>query len=83
MCPSGRVVDESADPCGAEGLSVKSSFRGRNVLITGVTGYVGSLVLEHLLRVCPDVGRVYVLIRGKRNQTAKKRLEILLSGGEW
>lgn len=74
-------AQESIVPSTEGTLSVRSSFKGKNVFITGITGYVGSLVLEQLLRVCPDVGRVYVLIRGKRNQTAKQRLEGLLSSG--
>lgn len=40
-----------------QSLSVAAAFAGRGVLITGATGYVGSLVLEQLLRVCPAVGR--------------------------
>lgn len=35
----------------------------------GVTGFVGSVVLEQLLRVCPSVKRVYVVIREKRGLT--------------
>ena len=35
----------------------------------GATGFVGSVVLEQLLRVCPTVKRVYVLIRDKRGQS--------------
>ncbi len=34
-------------------------------MLPGATGYVGSLVLEQLLRVCPDVRAVYVSIRPK------------------
>ena len=41
----------------AQALSVADAFDGRSVLITGATGYVGSLVLEQLLRVCPGVDR--------------------------
>lgn len=64
-------------------MSVKETFKGKRVFLTGVTGYVGSLVLEQLLRVCPDVDTVFVLIRGKKNLTSKQRLEKLLSSGEW
>lgn len=34
--------------------------------ITGGTGFVGSVVLEQLLRLVPTVGRIYVLVREKR-----------------
>ena len=30
--------------------SVKQAFRGKTVLLTGATGFVGSVVLEQLLR---------------------------------
>ena len=35
----------------------------------GATGFVGSVVLEQLLRVCPSIKRIYVLIRSKRGQS--------------
>ena len=68
-------------PCGLEGahsgpvgpgrVSVKAAFSGATLFITGASGYVGSVVLEQLLRVCPDVARIYLLIRGKRGSTGK------------
>lgn len=82
-----RKESIDAQPCDFGGdnqkgtLSVRQSFKGANVLLTGVTGYVGSLVLEQLLRVCPEVGSVSVLIRAKKNMGAKERLENLLSSG--
>lgn len=48
--------------------------------MAGASGYLGSLVVEQLLRTT-DVGKVYVLIRGKRGQTAKERLRKLLQSG--
>ena len=39
-------------------LSILKAFHGSNVLITGASGYVGSLVLEQLLRLCPGVQKV-------------------------
>ena len=35
----------------------------------GASGYVGSVVLEQLLRFAPDVDRIYMLIRGKRGSS--------------
>ena len=58
-------------PVGPGRVSVKAAFSGATLFITGASGYVGSVVLEQLLRVCPDVARVYLLIRGKRGSTGK------------
>lgn len=81
---SSQGKSSEGESSGKEGiLSVKRAFSGSSVLLTGVTGYVGSIVLEQLLRVCTDVKTVYVLIRGKRNLTSKQRLEKLLSSGVW
>lgn len=83
-----RKESTDAPPCASGDddlkgtLSVKQSFKGANVFLTGVTGFVGSLVLEQLLRVCPEVGTVSVLIRARKNKSAKERLENLLSSGE-
>lgn len=37
----------------------------------GVTGFVGSTVLEQLLRVCPAVSRIYLMVRSKRGMTGQ------------
>jgi 1-acyl-sn-glycerol-3-phosphate acyltransferase len=38
-------------------------YRGKHLLLTGTTGFVGKVLLEAILRTLPEVGRVYVLIR--------------------
>ena len=40
----------------------------------GASGYVGSVVLEQLLRFAPDVARIYLLIRGKRGNSGAAAL---------
>eukprot|EP01117_Protostelium_nocturnum_P019428 TRINITY_DN8428_c0_g1_i3.p1 TRINITY_DN8428_c0_g1~~TRINITY_DN8428_c0_g1_i3.p1 ORF type:complete len:1163 (-),score=522.34 TRINITY_DN8428_c0_g1_i3:54-3542(-) len=45
-------------------LSVLSSLKGRGVLLTGCTGFVGKVLLEKLLRDVTEVGRIFVIIRG-------------------
>ncbi|OZG72535.1 dehydrogenase [Hahella sp. CCB-MM4] len=51
-----------------------SALAGKNVLITGTTGFVGKVVLEKLLRSVPTIGKVYLLVRGNRSYpTAEKR----------
>ena len=47
-------------------LNVKEFYRGKNILITGVTGFLGKVILEKLLRTCPDVNQLYVMVRPKK-----------------
>ncbi|BDA41209.1 probable fatty acyl-CoA reductase 2 [Coccomyxa sp. Obi] len=64
-------------------LSVVQSFSYSTVLVTGGTGYLGSLVMEQLLRVVPDMKRIYVIIRSKRGLSAEARLNRLLERSMW
>ena len=54
---------------------VRDFFRGKNIFITGATGFLGMALIEKLLRVCFDVGTVYVLIRPKKGKEVSTRLE--------
>ena len=53
--------------------SIKSHFGGATVLLTGASGYIGSLVLEKLLRTTRPK-RIYVLLRSKNGQDTSSRL---------
>ncbi|KAJ1520548.1 hypothetical protein ONE63_003665 [Megalurothrips usitatus] len=55
-------------------VDIASFFRGRSVLITGATGFMGKVLVEKLLRSCPDVDTLYTVIRTKRGRTAADRL---------
>jgi len=51
-----------------------TALAGKNVLISGTTGFVGKVVLEKVLSSVPNIGKVYLLMRGNRNYpTAEKR----------
>lgn len=56
-------------------LSVRESLRGRHVLLTGASGFVGKVWLAMLLDRVPEVGRVYVLLRPKALVAARSRFE--------
>ena len=51
---------------------------GKRLLLTGATGFLGKVFLYLLLRWHPEIGRVYLLIRGDgRSSHARLRREIL------
>jgi len=53
-------------------------YKDKTLLVTGVTGFCGKVFFEKIARVLFPVKRVYVLIRSKKGQTAKERLDALL-----
>ena len=54
-------------------IDLTAAFRGKSVLITGVTGFLGKVALTMLLDRYPEVGKVYVLVRPRAGGTAEDR----------
>lgn len=61
-----------------EELAVQEFYRDKAVLITGVTGFLGKILLEKLLRSCPGIRRIFLLIRPRKGCKSKERLAALL-----
>ncbi|KAK9126680.1 hypothetical protein Scep_015526 [Stephania cephalantha] len=57
-------------------------LKKRSILITGSTGFLGKLFVEKVLRVQPEVKRLYLLIRAADSQTAMQRLRDEVIGNE-
>lgn len=49
---------------GMSSSKVLEQLRGKHVLVTGTTGFLGKVVLEKLIRAVPDIGGIHLLIRG-------------------
>ncbi|XP_061400774.1 fatty acyl-CoA reductase 1 [Musca vetustissima] len=58
---------------GEEKSQIAAWYAGKNVLITGATGFMGKVLVEKLLRSCPDVKGLYLLIRSKRGLSPEVR----------
>ncbi|HEU4733587.1 MAG TPA: SDR family oxidoreductase, partial [Kofleriaceae bacterium] len=54
-------------------LDVAATFRGKNIMLIGSTGFVGKVALSMLLHRYPEVGRVYCLVRPGAGNTADER----------
>ncbi|KAB0791554.1 hypothetical protein PPYR_03354 [Photinus pyralis] len=63
---------------GLSKMSVADFYVGKTVFITGGTGFMGKVLLEKLLRSCPGVSSIYLLIRPSKGQNAQERLQQLL-----
>jgi fatty acyl-CoA reductase len=53
------------------GLSVNESLRGKSILLTGSTGFIGKVIVSKILKDIPEIKELCLLIRGN----AKERIE--------
>jgi alcohol-forming fatty acyl-CoA reductase len=67
----GEVTENVLEGGLGEGLN--EAYRGKNVLLTGGTGFVGTALVEKALRSLPDVGRLYLLVRPSGSKSAAER----------
>ncbi|KAK4433480.1 Fatty acyl-CoA reductase 2, partial [Sesamum alatum] len=56
------------------GIGILNFFQGKNIFITGATGFLGKALVEKLLR-STAVGKIYVLIKAEDKATAFDRLK--------
>ncbi|CAM1154507.1 FAR1 (predicted) [Pycnogonum litorale] len=58
-------------------LSIPEFYDGQSILITGGTGFMGKVLIEKILRSCPRVSQVFLLMRSKREVPIRERLKKL------
>src|SRR5712691_7379731 len=54
-------------------MDLAAAFRGREILITGVTGFLGKVAVTMLLDRYPEVGKVHVMVRPRAGGSAHDR----------
>ncbi|XP_066593248.1 uncharacterized protein [Prorops nasuta] len=57
--------------------NVTEFYRDKNIFITGGTGFLGVCLIEKLLRCCPDIKNIYLLVRPKKGKNVEQRIEEL------
>ena len=58
--------------------TVPELFRHKDVFITGASGFLGRVLVEKLLRSCPDVGTLYLLLRPKKGVAPVDRVHAIV-----
>ena len=62
--------------------SIPEWFDGKNVLVTGATGFMGKVLLSKLAISCSKIGNIYLLVREKAGVDPKTRLNSILQARE-
>ncbi|XP_071876915.1 fatty acyl-CoA reductase 1-like [Bombus fervidus] len=58
--------------------TLEEFYTGSGILVTGATGFVGIGLLEKLMRVCPRIAAICILIRPKTNETIEQRFKKIM-----
>ena len=77
--PSPPVVDFNNRTIDWQDFSVKKILSGKHILLVGATGFIGKVWLSMLLEDLPNIGRIYLLIRGQGSRSALQRFEKIVS----
>lgn len=62
-----------------EESKVANFFKDRSAFITGATGFMGKVLVEKLLRSCPNVKCLYLLVRPSKGKDIPGRLQELIN----
>jgi HAD superfamily hydrolase (TIGR01490 family) len=54
---------------------IAEALKGKTILVTGSTGFLGKSIVEKCLRAIPDIGRLNLAIRSSARRPAAERLE--------
>uniref|UniRef100_A0A0C9PMV0 Fatty acyl-CoA reductase n=1 Tax=Fopius arisanus TaxID=64838 RepID=A0A0C9PMV0_9HYME len=60
-----------------EETPIQKFYAGQSIFITGGTGFLGKILIEKLLRSCPNVSMIYLLVRSKKGQSVIQRMDTL------
>ncbi|KAL1463130.1 hypothetical protein WDU94_014913 [Cyamophila willieti] len=56
---------------------VAKTYENKTIFISGGSGFLGKVLIEKILRLEPNVKKIYLLMRTKKGKTPKERIEEL------
>lgn len=59
----------------AQESKIANWYAGKTLFITGSTGFMGKVLVEKLLRDCPDIKEMNLLMRPKKGHEPEQRRE--------
>jgi alcohol-forming fatty acyl-CoA reductase len=78
---NGKTIFDDADHNESEFSrnlpSIPQFYAGQEIFITGGSGFMGKVLIEKLLRSCPDIKAIYILLRPKKGKSIKERLKVI------
>ncbi|XP_078051357.1 putative fatty acyl-CoA reductase CG5065 [Augochlora pura] len=72
---SSGILETNTDVLGDNVSEIVEFYKGTKVLVTGGTGFIGKLIVEKLMRSCPDIAMLYMLIRPKKGKSVEERFK--------
>lgn len=62
-----------------EAPTIPEFYAGREIFVTGGSGFMGKVLIEKLLRSCSDLKAIFVLLRPKKGKSIEDRLEAIVN----
>ncbi|XP_063926565.1 fatty acyl-CoA reductase 1-like [Zophobas morio] len=57
--------------------TIPEFYRNKTIFITGGSGFIGKVLVEKLLRSCPDLKTIYLLLRQKKGLSPEERIKTI------
>lgn len=54
---------------------VQKWYSGKNIFMTGGSGFLGVTLIEKIVRSMPDIGTIYLLLREKKGKPIQDRID--------
>jgi len=78
LAPRRPIVHFERSPQQTRPFSVRAAFAGKQIMLIGVTGFIGKVWLVNTLMDLPETGRIYLLIRRQKSNPGQRRFEKLI-----